>query len=219
MGQLADEYRPDGYAVPNPTFMNFVMEASTRFMHNEWLTKYAGPETITLTGTNIVNAVTFEHLLARFGGEEFGEYLHGRARPNVFSNMKTNVPHPIESHVDYGEENLFDFGAGAPYLEAHWTGKGLEKYEIYRVSYGSKSYLVDLTDLLIYVDHDGDGRIRMSDAVFFMSEGVPSDSELFAKAEELALDSQHPGKLSTREIKLLKQHGYDKEKEGVAATQ
>ena len=133
--------------------------------------------------------------------------------------MKTNIPHPIESHVDYGEENLFDIGAGAPYLEAHWTGKGLEKYEIYRVRYVSKSYLVDLTDRLIYVDHDGDGRIRMSDAVFFMPEGGPSDSELFAKAEEIALTSQHPGKLSTREIKLLKQHGYYEEKVGVAATQ
>lgn len=218
MGQLADEYRPDGYAVPNPTFMNFVMEASTRFMLNEWLTKYAGPETITPTGTNIVNAVTFEHLLARFGGDEIREYLQGRARPNVFSNMRTNIPHPIESHVDYGEENLFDFGAGAPYLEAHWTGKGLEKYEIYRVSDGSGSYLVDLTDRLIYVDHNGDGRIRMSDAVFFMPEGHPSDSELFAKAEESARDSLHPGKLSTREIKLLKQHGYDKNNIGVAAT-
>lgn len=219
MGQLADEYRPDGYAVPNPTFMNFVMEASTRFMHNEWLTKYAGPEYVTPTGTNIVNAVTFEHLLARFGGRELREYLQGRARPNVFSNMKTNIPHPIEAHVDYGEENLFDFGAGAPYLEAHWTGKGLEKYEIYRVSDDSGSYLVDLTDRLIYVDHDGDGRIRMSDAVFFVPEGLPSDSELFAKAEETARGSQHTGKLSTHEIRLLKQHGYDKEKAGVAATQ
>jgi hypothetical protein len=59
----------------------------------------------------------------------------------------------------------------------------------------------------------------MSDAVFFMPEGGPSDSELFTRAEEFALDSQHSGKLSTREIKLLKQHGYDKENEGVTATQ
>jgi hypothetical protein len=52
-----------------------------------------------------------------------------------------------------------------------------------------------------------------------MPEGSPSDSELFARAEQFALDSQHPaGKLSTREIKLLKQHGYDEEKVGVAAT-
>ncbi|MGA1646606.1 MAG: hypothetical protein ACO4AV_16695, partial [bacterium] len=76
-----------------------------------------------------------------------------------------------------------------------------------------------LTDRLIYVDHDGDGRIGMSDAVFFMPEGHPSDNDLFAKAEEFARDSQHPGKLTTREIKLLKQHGCDKEKIGVAATQ
>lgn len=218
MGQLADEFRPDGYAVPNPTFMNFVMEASTRFMHNEWLTKYAGPEHVTPTGTNIVNSVTFEHLLAYFGGDAFREYLQGRERPNVFSNMRTNIPHPIESHVDYGEENLFDFGAGAPYLEAHWTGNGLEKYEIYRVSDNRKSYLVDLTDRLIYVDHDGDGRVRMSDAVYFMSEGGPSEHQLFAKTEERALDSQDLGKLSSHEIKLLKQHGYDKKKVGVAAT-
>ena len=217
MGQLADEFRPDGYAVPNPTFMNFVMEASTRFMHNEWLTKYAGPENVTPTGANIVNAVTFEHLLAHFGGDEIREYLQGRERPNIFSNMKTNLPHPIESHVDYGEENLFDFGAGAPYLEAHWTGNGLESYEIYRVSDGIKLYLVDLTDHLIYVDHDGDGRVRMSDAVFFMPEGGASESELFAKAEEMSLISQHPGKLSTREIKLLKQHDYDKKNVGVVA--
>ena len=219
MGQLADEYRPDGYAVPNPTFMNFVMEASTRFMHNEWLTKYAGSEAITPTGTNIVNAVTFEHLLALFGGEELREYLQSRSRPNVFSNMKTNIPHPIESHVDYGEENLFDFGAGAPYLEAHWTGKHLERYEIYRVSLGSKSYLVDLTDRLIYIDHDGDGRIRSSDAVFFMPEGFPSETELFAKTEDIALGSQNIGKLSTHEIKLIKQYGYDKKNIGIAADQ
>lgn len=219
MGQLADEYRPDGYAVPNPTFMNFVMEASTRFMHNEWLTKYAGPEHITPTGTNIVNATTFEHLLALFGGEEFREFLQSRTRPNVFSNMKTNIPHPIESHVNYGEENLFDFGAGAPYLEAHWTGKGLEKYEIYRVTYDSRMYLVDLTDRLIYLDHDGDGRIRMSDAVFFMPEGLPSDDELLAKASKVALGSQRSCKLSAHEIKLLKQYGYDKNKVGVAVAQ
>ena len=217
MGQLADEFRPEGYAVPNPTFMNFVMEASTRFMHNEWLTNYAGPEHVTPTGINIVNSVTFEHLLGLFGGDEFREYLEGRERPNAFSNMRTNIPHPIESHVDYGEENLLDFGAGAPYLEAHWTGKGLENYEIYRVRDGAKSYLVDLTDRQIYVDHDGDGRIRMSDAVFFLPEGGPSENELFAKAEGLALDSQQPGKLSTREIKMLKQHDYDKKKVGVAA--
>ena len=219
MGQLADEYRPDGYAVPNPTFMNFVMEASTRFMHNEWLTKYAGLEAITPTGTNIVNAVTFEHLLALFGGEEFRKYLQSRSRPNVFSNMKTNIPHPIESHVHYGEENLFDFGAGAPYLEAHWTGKHLEKYKIYRVSLGSKSYIVDLTDRLIYIDHDGDGRIRSSDAVFFMPEGLPSETELFAKAEHIALGSQNIGKLSTHEIRLIKQYGYDKKNIGIAAAQ
>jgi hypothetical protein len=218
MGQLADEFRPEGYAVPNPTFMNFVMEASTRFMHNEWLTKYAGPEYVTPTGTNIVNAVTFEHLLALFGGDELREYLQGRKRPNVFSNMRTNIPHPIESHVSYGEENLLDFGAGAPYLEAHWTGKGLESYKIYRVSDGGKSYLVDLTDSLIYVDHDGDGRIRASDAVFFMPEGGPSENDLFAKAEQSALDSQHTSKLSSHEIKLLKQYAYDKENVGVAAT-
>lgn len=217
MGQLADEFRPDGYAVPNPTFMNFVMEASTRFMHNEWLTKYAGPEHVTPTGANIVNAVTFEHLLACFGGEELRDYLKGRARPNVFSNMRTNIPHPIESHVDYGEENLFDFGAGAPYLEAHWTGKGLESYEIYRVNARSKSYLVDLTDRLIYVDHDGDGRIRMSDAVFFMPEEGPSEAELFAKAEQSALNPQDSCKLSIREIRMLKQHGFDKQKIGVVA--
>jgi hypothetical protein len=219
MGQLADEYRPDGYAVPNPTFMNFVMEASTRFMHNEWLTKYAGPESVTPTGTNIVNAVTFEHLLALFGGEEFRGYLQSRSRPNVFSNMKTNIPHPIESHVHYGEENLFDFGAGAPYLEAHWTGKHLDEYEIYRVSSGSKSYLVDLTDRLIYIDHDGDGRIRSSDAVFFMPEGFPSETELFAKAEDIALGSQNIGKLSTHEIKLMKQYGFDKKNIGIAVAQ
>jgi hypothetical protein len=217
MGQLADEFRPDGFAVPNPTFMNFVMEASTRFMHNEWLTKYAGPEHVTPTGINIVNSVTFEHLLAHFGGDTFREYLEGRERPNVFSNMRTNIPHPIESHVDYGEENLFDFGAGAPYLEAHWTGKGLENYEIYRVSGGEKSYLVDLTDRLIYVDHDSDGMVRMSDAVFFMPEGGLSESELIAMAEQSAQDSKQQGKLSTHEIKLLKQHGYDKEKAGVSA--
>lgn len=218
MGQLADEFRPEGYAVPNPTFMNFVMEASTRFMHNEWLTKYAGPEHITPTGANIVNAVTFEHLLAHFGGDAFREYLQSRERPNAFSNMRTNIPHPIESHVDYGEENLLDFGAGAPYLEAHWTGKGLEHYRIYRVSDGGRGYLVDLTDRQIYVDHDGDGCIRMADAVFFMPEGSPSDNELFAKAEESARTSQQPGRLSIHEIKLLKQHGYDKKGVGVAAT-
>ncbi|ABW32086.1 peroxidase family protein [Acaryochloris marina] len=217
MGQLADEFRPEGYAVPNPTFMNFVMEASTRFMHNEWLTNYAGPEQVTPTGTNIVNAVTFEHLLGLFGGDEFREYLEGRERPNAFSNMRTNIPHPIESHVDYGEENLLDFGAGAAYLEAHWTGKGLENYEIYRVHDGDKSYLVDLTDRQVYMDHDNDGRIRMSDAVFFLPEGCPSENELFAKAEGFALDSQQPGKLSTQEIKMLKQHNYDKKKVGVAA--
>lgn len=218
MGQLADEFRPDGYAVPNPTFMNFVMEASTRFMHNEWLTKYAGPKHVTPTGANIVNAVTFEHLLAYFGGDDLRDYLRGRSRPNVFSNMRTNIPHPIESHVDYGEENLFDFGAGAPYLEAHWTGKGLESYDIYRVSDDSKSYLVDLTDRLIYVDHDGDGRIRSSDAVFFMPEGGPSENELFVTAEQSALNPQHPGKLSIQEIKLLKQYGFDKKNAGVAVS-
>ena len=80
------------------------------------------------------------------------------------------------------------------------------------------SYLVDLTDRLIYVDHDGDGRIRMSDAVFFMPEAGPSENELFAKAEQSALDSQRLGKLSSHEIKLLKQFAYDKENIGVAAT-
>lgn len=218
MGQLADEFRPDGYAVPNPTFMNFVMEASTRFMHNEWLTKYAGPEHVTPTGTNIVNSVTFEHLLAHFGGDELRNYLQGRERPNIFSNMRTNIPHPIESHVDYGEENLLDFGAGAPYLEPHWSGKGLENYEIYRVSDGENLYLVDLTDRLIYVDHDGDGIVRMSDAVFFVPEGCLSENELFTKAEQSSLNSQHPGKLSIREIKLLKLHGYDKKNIGVSAS-
>jgi hypothetical protein len=217
MGQLADEFRPEGYAVPNPTFMNFVMEASTRFMHNEWLTKYAGPSHVTPTGANIVNAVTFEHLLACFGGEQLHEYLKKRPRPNVFSNMRTNRPHPIESHVDYGEENLFDFGAGAPYLEAHWTGKGLEIYEIYRVSYKGKMYLVDLTDRLIYVDHDCDGRVRSSDAVFFMPEAGPSDHDLFAMADKSASDSRQIGKLSIRDIKLLKHHGFDKNNVGVAA--
>jgi hypothetical protein len=133
--------------------------------------------------------------------------------------MKTNIPHPIESHVHYGEENLFDFGAGAPYLEAHWTGKHLEKYKIYRVSLGSKSYIVDLTDRLIYIDHDGDGRIRSSDAVFFMPEGLPSETELFAKAEHIALGSQNIGKLSTHEIRLIKQYGYDKKNIGIAAAQ
>jgi hypothetical protein len=132
--------------------------------------------------------------------------------------MQTNIPHPIESHVDYGEENLFDFGAGAPYLEAHWTGKGLESYDIYRVSDDFKSYLVDLTDRLIYVDHDGDGRIRSSDAVFFMPEGGPSENELFVTAEQSALNPQHPGKLSIQEIKLLKQYGFDKKNAGVAVS-
>lgn len=217
MGQLADEHRPDGYAVPNPTFMNFVMEASTRFMHNEWLTKYAGPKHITPTGANIVNAVTFEHLLAMFGGDELREYLEKRERPNVFSNMKTNIPHPIEEFVDYGKENLRNVGAGAPYLEAHWTGKGLEKYEIYRVQEGGKAYLVDMTDRQIYIDHDGDGRIHMADAVFFMPKGAPSAEELFEKAKEVSLHPRQPGKLSTREVRMLKQHEYDKKNVGVAA--
>lgn len=211
MGQLADEFRPDGYAVPNTTFMNFVMEASTRFMHNEWLTEYASPKHVTPTGTNIVNAVTFEHILAMFGGEELRRYLASRQRPNIFSNMATNIPHPIEEFLDYGEENLFNFGAGAPYLEAHWTGKGLDKYEIYHLREEGRSYLVDMTDRQIYVDHDNDGYIHMADAGFFLPEGGPGEDELFAKAKE----ESSSRKLSVQEVKVLKQHNYDKKKVGV----
>ena len=217
MGQLADEFRPDGYAVPNPTFVNFVMEASTRFMHNEWLTKYARPEHVTPTGANIVNAVTFEHLLAMFGGAELHGYLERRKRPNAFSNMATNIPHPIEAFVDYGQENLHNLGAGAPYLEAHWTGEGLDRYEIYRVQEGDKAYLVDLTDRQIYIDHDGDGHIRMQDAVFFVPHDGPTEDELFAKAEEIAGDPRQPGRLSEQEVRIIKQAGYDKNKDGVTA--
>ena len=217
MLQLADEYRPDGYAVPNPTFMNFVMEASTRFMLNEWLTKYAGPKHITPTGANIVNRITFEHLLAMFGGKEMQEYLEARERPSVFSNQATNIPHPIEAFVDFGKENLHDLGAGAPHLEAHWTGEGLENYDVYRIQEEGKSYLVDLTDRQIYVDHDDDNRIRMEDAVFFLPKDGPSAKELFAKAEETHLHSKQMGKLSTHEVRMLKQYNYDKNKVGVAA--
>lgn len=216
MGQLGDEFRPDGYAVPNPTFINFLMEASTRFMLNEWLTTFARPEHVTPTGANIVNAVTFEHLLALFGGDQLREYLEHRERPNVFSNMATNIPHPIEAFVDFGEENLHDLGAGAPYLKAHWTGAGLDKYEIYRLHEGGKSYLVDMTDRQIYIDHDGDGRIRAADAVFFVPDDGPSEASLFAKAEALAQGPGRSGKLSVQEVRLIKQSGYDKNKVGVA---
>ena len=124
--------------------------------------------------------------------------------------MATNIPHPIEEFIDYGEENLFNLGAGAPYLEAHWTGKGLDKYEIYHLKEGGRSYLVDMTDRQIYADHDGDGYIHMGDAVFFLPEDGPGEDELFAKTKE-----ESSGKLSEKEVRILKQHGYDKKKVGV----
>ena len=211
MGQLAAQFRPDGYAVPNPTFMNFVMEASTRFMHNEWLTKHAGPKYVTPTGANIVNSVTFEHLLAKFA-PELRDYLEARERPSVFSNKQSNIPHPIEEHVEYGEEKLSNMGAGAPFLEAHWTGKGLEDYELRRLQKDGKSYIVDMTDKMVYIDHDNDGRIRMDDAVFSMPKDGPTAAELFA-----AVDYGEGLPLSTREIRMVKQDGKDKKNRGVSA--
>jgi hypothetical protein len=52
-----------------------------------------------------------------------------------------------------------------------------------------------------------------------MPEGFPSETELFAKAEDIALGSQNIGKLSTHEIKLMKQYGFDKKNIGIAVAQ
>jgi hypothetical protein len=231
--QLNDD-RPDGFAITNPGFQTFVFEATSRIQKQELLTQKWRPNYVSWTAINLVQRINKEKMLY-LHCPELREYLNNRENPNTFEYMGTNAKsnpeeHPLQSFLTYGPENLTDLGLGEPWKKNHFTGEDLCNY-ILRLRHipTDKMYIVDLTDKMIYVDFDKDGRIHARDVLFEGPENLTMQT-LYAAAQQIREDFDIPWprsqsathqefesgwRLTQNEIRVLKQENFDEKGDGI----
>jgi hypothetical protein len=235
LGLLINDNRPKGFAITNEGFQTFVLEASARIMKQPMLTTHWHPNDVGWTAINLVEAISKEKMIALHTDEnpEMFCYLKDRHKPITFNDMSTKERSPLETFVDFNNEQFHDLGLGAPWREEHFTGKGLENHYITRITHEptGNHYVVDVTEGLVYRDHTGDGRVRSRDAIAGGSIAGISCDQLIAVARELR-DSKAvawPGarsqkqsefvggwRLSEIEVRKLKKWKGDEKGEGVA---
>lgn len=233
IGLTLNEHKPEGLAITNEGFQTFVQEATSRIRKSPYLTEKWRPDEVGWTAINLVEAVDKEKLLY-LHCPELRDWLETRQTVNTFEYAATNPRdnpenHPLEANgvIEWGQQHLRDMGLGEAWKEEHFSDD--VSNIMLRVEHKDKSYIVDLTDNIVFADLDNKDRIFSRDVLITDPDGVTRQT-LIDAAQAMCSEKTypwpgyespaHPGfvsgwLLTQDEVNRLKRYKGDEDEKGV----